>query len=279
MNFTDSSFQLQVKSMRLSTMYPSAVFDRFAVDNVNQGAIGNCWLISTLAMLVSCHSLVFKNMITPCNEFNNGTCYDINLWLNGHPFRLRIDDYVPVQEHGNWPKYARVYGNNIATLLLEKAFAKIFNGYEKLTSNYFDIAVAILSNGTIRDPDLSGSFKKFNFADYCVSLATPSNLKERSGLAPHHGYSIVYNLEMKPGNHEKIELVNIHNGNLGQEFNGNWSDWSSSWKTHLRINKAKETMDHQFFMPVSKLDEYFHINVFNVKRTRVVILDFLNKFL
>ena len=61
--------------------------------------------------------------------------YDVRLYKNGEEQYVRLDDYFPCKPNGS-TIYARAKGSELWVLLLEKAFAKLCGGYDRLRAGW-----------------------------------------------------------------------------------------------------------------------------------------------
>jgi len=64
--------------------------------------------------------------------YNNSGLYELQLCLNGQWTRVIVDDYFPCYPNGK-PIFSKSNDNQLWLLLLEKALAKVYGGYMKLT--------------------------------------------------------------------------------------------------------------------------------------------------
>ena len=78
-------------------------------DHVRQGAVGNCWFLSALAVVAEKQYLVQK--LVPQRDINAKGCYQINLCLDGKWTPMLVDSNLPVvyaeNEATQTPKQAR----------------------------------------------------------------------------------------------------------------------------------------------------------------------------
>ncbi|GLC33565.1 hypothetical protein PLESTB_000088800 [Pleodorina starrii] len=106
--------------------------DGVQATDINQGALGDCWLLSSLACLATRSGAVEKLFLTP--EYNEEGRYQLRLWdkQNRRFKEIIIDDTIPVWRQGGQPCFAQPTGNEAWVLLLEKAMAKYVGSYHFL---------------------------------------------------------------------------------------------------------------------------------------------------
>ncbi|GLI59893.1 hypothetical protein VaNZ11_001931 [Volvox africanus] len=142
--------------------------DGVRATDINQGSLGDCWLLSSLACLATRSGAVEKLFLTP--EYSEEGRYQLRLWdkQNRRFQEIVIDDNIPVWRQGGQPCFAQPIGNEAWVLLLEKAMAKYVGNYcyldggmtswalETLTGHYTCVFLLEQKFGPNRDagPDL-----------------------------------------------------------------------------------------------------------------------------
>ena len=92
-----------------------------------QGAVGDCWLIAALAAAAEHPASIRSRFLTLERNFRGR--YVIQLHYKGAWRNIVVDDFIPVHDNGESGAttiYASANGNEMWTLLIEKAFAKMF---------------------------------------------------------------------------------------------------------------------------------------------------------
>ncbi|GFR48950.1 hypothetical protein Agub_g10964 [Astrephomene gubernaculifera] len=113
--------------------------------DINQGSVGDCWLLSSLACLASRPGAVEKLFLTP--EYNEEGRYQLRLWdKQARRYSdIVVDDHIPIWRQGGQPCYARPAGNEAWVLLLEKAMAKHVGSYASLSGGMASWALETLT--------------------------------------------------------------------------------------------------------------------------------------
>jgi len=111
-------------------------------NDINQGALGNCWFLASIASLAENPALIKRLFIT--KEYNPEGIYKIKLCKNGEWVTVTIDDYIPCFEYGG-PMFARNEGDELWVLLLEKAYAKLHGNYCQLRNGFLAHGMADLT--------------------------------------------------------------------------------------------------------------------------------------
>ena len=112
-------------------------------NQVLQGKLKNCYLLSALSSLSKRDSLITR--IVGNNEKNDFGLFSVWLNINGLWDEYVIDDYIPVEiDHENLdengePKFSPVFSKfgkfgeeALWVILIEKAYAKAFGGYQRI---------------------------------------------------------------------------------------------------------------------------------------------------
>lgn len=142
----------------------AVLFDRVRPQDVQQGAVGDCWLMCALGALAT-HPEKLKGLFDSKHVPEDGKykvwLFDIyeNKWV-----QVEIDEFLPcvIKDGRPSPTFARPLGNELWVPLLEKALAKFCGTYGKLNSGYPHWAFRVLTG----KPDLitflkqKGSWRK-----------------------------------------------------------------------------------------------------------------------
>lgn len=103
------------------------VFRDIDPNDIRQGKLGDCYLLCSLSVLAEREKLIKRLFIT--EEANEVGCYAVWLNDNGAWKSIVVDDYFPCTVNGG-PAFTKTNGDEIWVLLVEKAYAKIYGGYD-----------------------------------------------------------------------------------------------------------------------------------------------------
>jgi hypothetical protein len=137
--------EIKTKTAKLNQLFESGI----AIDDICQGQLGDCWLLSAIASLSSQPITISNTFIS--KEFNPRGKYTFRLWdpIASKFVRISIDDYIPVDDSGQ-PVFVRPHGNEIWVMLLEKVMAKFMGSYGHIEAGYALFGMHILTGQRVR---------------------------------------------------------------------------------------------------------------------------------
>ena len=268
-------WQDEIIWLQAKDIFEGGVYSTFAndvsVDDVQQGIVGNCYFMSSMAAQAEFPQLLyqlFKTFKIP----ENG-CYEIGAKIEGKWQIVLVDDYFPCLKKTRKPVFAKPRGNEIWVMLLEKVWAKLNGGYLNITGGW---ATEVLSCFT-SFPIQSLSHKRTK-AEYLWSeikyaedngyiMACCSQFKdeiESFGLVPGHAFTLISAKEATIKG-EKIELVKLRNPWGYREWNGPWSDKSNLWTPETRdvfFQHTGDVDDGVFWMSYQDFLKFFIVTEF-----------------
>jgi hypothetical protein len=132
--------EIKTKTAKLNQLFESGI----AIDDICQGQLGDCWLLSAIASLSSQPISISNAFIS--KEFNPRGKYTFRLWdpISSQFVRISIDDYIPVDDSGQ-PIFVTPHGNEIWVMLLEKVMAKFMGSYGQIEAGYPIFGMHILT--------------------------------------------------------------------------------------------------------------------------------------
>eukprot|EP00092_Neocalanus_flemingeri_P017950 GFUD01019424.1.p1 GENE.GFUD01019424.1~~GFUD01019424.1.p1 ORF type:complete len:557 (+),score=139.71 GFUD01019424.1:131-1801(+) len=218
--------------------------DRF---DVNQGELGDCWLLAAMSSLAMDHSLLHR-VIPPGQGFDTEYVgmFRFRFWQYGEWVEVIVDDFLPCIDG----KLAYIHSESkdeFWSALLEKAYAKLHGSYEVLKGGSTNEAFVDFSGGCSETYDLTGAVSRDMFTillkahqrksmNGCSIKPDPDiyESKTRLGLIKGHAYTItkVVKARITTSRVEGvIPLIRVRNpwGNE-TEWRGIWADGSEEWK-------------------------------------------------
>eukprot|EP00980_Cylindrotheca_fusiformis_P019232 scaffold6544_cov112-Cylindrotheca_fusiformis.AAC.4 len=196
-------------------------------EQIRQGAVGNCWFLSALAVVAEKEYLIRR--VFPHTTTNEKGCYQVNLCLDGKWTSVMVDAHLPVVLEENdattgkptttrslqkqdfrgvalqngqlaFPAFCAVPRGQLWPALVEKAYAKTHGSYANLSGGFIAEGLADLTGApheTIlfemkddRDSrdELWARLLSFFEAGFLMGVATS---KGGDGLVGSHAYSIL----------------------------------------------------------------------------------------
>merc|ERR1719391_609070 len=217
--------------------------------DVNQGTLGDCWLLAAMANLTMVEDL--KSRIIPTDqgfgdEDGYAGIFHFRFWQYGEWIDVVVDDYLPTQ-NGQLLYISSKDKNEFWSALLEKAYAKIHGSYKSLEGGSTADAMVDFSGGCSERYQLDDqsrwmeiyqlmyrAWQKQTSLMSCHLLPDPDIYEARTetGLIKGHAYSVtkVVRAKVDTGNKQgEFPLVRIRNPWGEKEWNGTWSDGSVVW--------------------------------------------------
>lgn len=252
---------------------PWTVFRTIMPSDIMQGTLGNCWLLSAMAVLAEREDLV-KNIILT-KEYSNIGRYDIKLCIDGKWERVTVDDRFPCDKYKRLI-YSQAGRNQLWVPLIEKAMAKYYGSYKALVSGRTIEGLSTLTGApceTVRlqkrshdddevDKDfiwvkiLSSKVAGFLMGASCGGFGVQEAEFKRKGLNSNHAYSVLDVQELDNG----VRLVRLRNPWGHHTWNGDWCNLSEKWTPELRqkyLVFADVEDEGIFWMSFDDLIKYF----------------------
>lgn len=137
---------------------PKFVVDGIVPTDLDQGQIGNCWLIAAAASVLNVPEY-FKRNIPENQTFDKGNyagIFHFRFWYYGQWVDVVVDDKIPVNQN-NQLIFCKnlVDKNEMFGPLLEKAYAKISICYEFLIGGFSKNAMIDFTGGVNEKYDLT----------------------------------------------------------------------------------------------------------------------------
>ena len=217
-------------------------------DDVHQGSIGDCYFLSSITALSEFPFLIREKFRT--RKFNEEGYYELVIFMDGEWQIIFLDDYFPFDPlKGNFA-FATPNNNELWAMLLEKAWAKINGGYTNIVGGIVSEPIAALtgfpteylSHNKLEENEIFDKIEKGDREGTIMSSASKgSDDIEEMGLVQGHAYTLI---SAKKWEERNIFLLKLRNPWGEGEWDGNWSDDSSSWteeyKKYFNYKKNNE---------------------------------------
>ncbi|XP_055839215.1 calpain-A isoform X2 [Episyrphus balteatus] len=224
---------------------PQFFVEGYSRFDVQQGELGDCWLLAAAANLTQYQHLFFRVVPTDQSFENYAGIFHFCFWQYGKWIDIVIDDRLPTYR-GELLYMHSTEKNEFWSALLEKAYAKLHGSYEALKGGTTCEAMEDFTGGVTEWYDLKeappnlftilSKAAERNSMMGC-SLEPDPNVTEAEtpqGLIRGHAYSITKVALVDivtPNRTGKIPMIRMRNpwGNEA-EWNGPWSDSSPEWR-------------------------------------------------
>ena len=215
---------------------PYSVFEgKVEASDSIQGGVGDCYFLSAISAIAEFPQMICQ--IFKTNTISPNGCYEIAFRLNGEWKIVIVDDYFPCSKSTSLPLFCKPNGNEIWTMLLEKAWAKVNGGYINIDAGF---TIEVLSTLTpfptdiIYHSELSPeeswrTISESDKQDHILTCITKfdDNI-EHYGLISGHSCTLVSAFERKVKG-KKVKLLKIRNPWGYKEWSGRYSDGSPEW--------------------------------------------------
>lgn len=243
-----------------------AVFRGIDPCDIKQGALGDCYLLCCLSVLAERPNLVERLIIT--EDFNHVGCYAIWLCDAGTWRSVIVDDFFPYNPTTKLPAFTKSNGPELWVLLLEKAYAKLFGGYDVIEGGLPHYALKDLTGAPYdskesSDPDVMWKYiKESNDKNYlltCYSKSTEVREEKNAlGIVSGHAYSILDAREVVT-NDGTDRIVQIRNPWGKFEWKGDWGDFSNKWtpEAKMQVETFTAADDGTFWMSINDFVNFY----------------------
>jgi hypothetical protein len=117
--------------------------------DLDQGALGDCYFISSIAVLGNTKITSMFYSVTGGHNIELEECGAVCLifWDCGNADYVIVDDYLPTMNQQDFSFVKSPSRAEMWPMLLEKAYAKKYGSYEMIEAGLVDSALAELTNG------------------------------------------------------------------------------------------------------------------------------------
>jgi hypothetical protein len=238
------------------------LWDKIEINDVHQGQLDISYFLNALCAIAEFPERFDKIFVNKLASKNG--CYAVNLFVQGKPKIITIDDYFPC--HGN-KTFAFSYSGpgEIWVQILEKAWAKINHSYAYTIGGLPSEALSALTCA----PVFTYRHHKFNDLDKLWELlkenddsgfiicsnSLNSSETEAVGLFPSQSYTVVSVKEYK-----NTRLLKMMNPWGAYEWKGDFCEGSSMWTTRLKKEMGEvNSNEGMFFIKFEDFLKYFEV--------------------
>lgn len=251
---------------------PAFLNESFSRFDVEQGGLGNCWVLASMATL-TLHKDLFNNVVPEGQSFERDKyagIFHFRLWKANRWIDVVIDDRLPCQEDGKSLAFVSSSSSNeFWSALLEKAYAKLHGGYAALVGGSGNEALGTFTGGLteqlILERPPKNLFQIIQKALERKSLITCSIVeseKGTKGLQALHEYSVTGAAQVSV-NGRNERLIRLRNPWGSGEWKGAWSDSSKKWASVSEEKRQELGLvikeDGEFWISEEDFVKYFQM--------------------
>lgn len=237
------------------------VFDSIDVNDIEQGDLGNCYFLASICGLAEMPQRI-KSIFQTQVANKNGK-YSMRFFVQGVPTIVTVDDRIPCSKNSpHMPLFSKPKGKELWAILIEKAWAKLFQGYMKIEAGVVSKALEYLTGApsfffSLEDQSDDEVWKNLKLADlkkYVIGAGSREDVsQEETGIVPGHAYTVVSVHEV-----EGHQLLRIRNPWGEFEWKGDFSDSSPLWTNSLKKAVEYENSDNgMFYMALKDFRGYY----------------------
>lgn len=247
---------------------PKFISDQANRFDIKQGYLGDCWFLAAMQVVCQNKELTNKILCVDRNSFDADKycgAFVFQFFYYGKWVDVIIDDRIPCQfTYGKYRPVNLKVGETdnedeveFWPCLLEKAYAKLKGGYEKIIGGLGNEAFSDLvgASGSViniendMDSNEDAYFDKLSGYYRSGALITASTRTAQCGIVAYHAYSITGMSTVMNG---RVKLICCKNPWGRTECEGlPWNDKSDIWRQYPEDKKrlqARLTEDGEFWM-------------------------------
>ena len=231
--------------------------------DLEQGMLGDCWVIATLAVLFSHDVHLIRSMIVVSRPRLG--LYVVRFVKEAKAVYVVVDDRLPFL--GALPAFCRhADGTSLWGPIIEKAYAKLMGGYRTLIGGTISYALTDFTGHFSHTVELDASKHKSHSLHEIMILFHQNMRNQRlwgvtqlvgcsiqktggglgtkeqelsNGLFAGHAYAIEEIREVRLGSSSNtIQLVELCNPWGRNGWNGDWSSRSSMWRRYPNVAQS-----------------------------------------
>lgn len=175
------------------------IVDGIKPSDIYQGSLGDCYFLSSISALAEYPDRVKRLLIT--KEANDKGCYAVALNINGDWRQVILDDFFPTFRRKL--NFCHSSSAELWAMLLEKAYAKVFDGYWNIgTGGFAEDALKDLTGAPTEfdsigeETDLEKLWNRLEYCDqqkYIIVCGSKGQgeAKTDMGIIQGHAYTII----------------------------------------------------------------------------------------
>ena len=243
-----------------------SVFNSIDPSDIQQGRLGDCYLLCAMSSLAERPSLIHRLFDT--EEPNEYGVYAVWLNINGMWREVVVDDLFPVvqppyQRGAIEFAFSRTSEDELWPMIIEKAYAKVYGSYSRIAAGDPIHALRDLTgapykvymfNQQFTPQEIDQFWKELFDAErrgwICVCGTQSTRISEEkqvNGLLSGHAYSLLDAQNVTDSQGQRCRIVLIRNPHGQTEWNGDWSDSSHKWTPELRQQFGVKIEDDGLF--------------------------------
>jgi len=301
--YVDHTFKMQLSENQLTKFAkcvriqdicpdnPQLVADEFRYENILQGNLGTCSVISALIAVCSYDAKfgssfikdIFHPKVKDQPVYNSSGSYLCRIHFNGSFREIQVDDFLPVDDTGSLMCSRSVVSNEFWVSIVEKAMVKMYGdnygGIPSSSAVEFNHLIGWIpetisfNDDLVIDTDVLWErlYEEFERGTLVSCLGTEKLrdateddtlggcVSKSTGLVENHTYSV---LDLRE--YRGLRLVKLKNPWGKVSWKGQFSarddrNWSADLERYLKYNriKAKEQDEGIFWMTWNNAFKYF----------------------
>ncbi|PWU96285.1 putative calpain-like cysteine peptidase [Trypanosoma cruzi] len=269
--FMEKNKHISDRWVRIAELYPDGISQpllpaEFSREQFGQGNHYECFMLTALSTLVRFPSVI-QNCFVSKHVRRDGR-YTFQFFRGREWVKVEIDDQIPLEEDGEL--YIRSSTGHWWPLLLEKAYAKFYTGYENLEGCTLQETYHDLTGNPVLNIPIDAKLAKAAGADvteghywldlaqkiqsgqFVASVLTKDMETESMGIQREQQYGVLEIFSMTGTSSVNDIVIHLHNPFEDEEFiyTGPLNSKDSQWTPKLR---AKYSVDDErsIFLPLS----------------------------